>query len=119
MCVEKQSCISQTGGYFGFVPETSLKLYQGPLVQWKEIPSTLQAHALIKNSGSHNYLKCRIPVNSHLNIDRWQHHLQHYLDQQRVDLLDYSFPLDFDRDCLLTFTYNNHTSAFTDIEHVR
>ena len=36
MCVEKQKCIAQMGGYFGFVPETSLKLYQGSPVYWKE-----------------------------------------------------------------------------------
>ena len=56
MCAEKQRCISQIGGYFGFVPETPLKLYEGPSIHWKEIPSILQAHALVKNSGTHNYL---------------------------------------------------------------
>ena len=76
MCVEKQCCISQTGGNFGFVPETPLKLYEGPTIHWKKVPSILQAHALVKNSGTHNCLKCRIPVNSHLNIERWQDHLQ-------------------------------------------
>ena len=85
MCVEKQRCIAQTGGYFGFVPQTSLKLYQGPSIKWEHIPDILQAHVIIKNSGTHNYLKCRIPVNSHLNIDRWQYHLKDYWDQQLVD----------------------------------
>ena len=59
MCVERQRCISQTGGYFAFVPETPLKLYEGPSIQWKEVPSILQAHALAKNSVTHNYLKRR------------------------------------------------------------
>ena len=119
MCIEKQRCISQTGGYFGFVPHAPLNLYKGPSVKWTEIPSILQAHDLVKNSGTHNYLKCRIPVNSHLNINRWQHHLKDYWDQQIVDLLHYGFPLDFDRRCLLVSTYDNHTSAINDIEHVR
>ena len=52
MCVEKQRCIAQTGGYFGFVPQTSLKLYQGPAIQWQHIPDVLQAHLIIKNSGT-------------------------------------------------------------------
>ena len=104
-----------TGVYFGFVPETSLKLYQGPPVYWKDIPSILQAHALVKNSGTHSYLKCRIPVNSHLNIDRWAYYLRNYWDQQIVDLLHYGFPLDFVRSSPLTPTYNNHTSALADI----
>ena len=64
------------------------------------------------------YLKCRIPVNSHLNIARWEYHLNGYWDQQIVDLLHYGFPLDFDRTSLLLSTYNNHTSALTDIEHI-
>ena len=48
MCVEKQQCIAQTGGYFGFVPDTSLKLYHGTPVYWNDIPNILQAHALVK-----------------------------------------------------------------------
>ena len=119
MCVEKQRCIAQTGGYFGFVPQTSLKLYQGPSIKWKHIPDVLQAHVIIKNSATHNYLKCRIPVNSHLNIERWQYHLKDYWDQQLVDLLHYGFPLDFDRTCPLASTSDNHTSALTDIDHVK
>ena len=36
-----------------------------------------------------------------------------------MDLLHYGFPLDFDRTSLLSSTKNNHTSALSDIEHVR
>ena len=119
MCVEKQKCIAQTGGYFGFVPETSLKLYQGSPVHWEDIPTILEAHKLVRSSGTHNYLKCRIPVNSHLKIDKWAYYLRDYWDQQIVDLLHYGFPLDFSRNSPLRSTYDNHTSAITDIEHVR
>ena len=119
MCVEKQKCIAQTGGYFGFVPETSFKLYQGPPVYWQDIPTILEAHALVQTSGTHNYLNCRIPVNSHLNIDKWVYHLRDYWDQQIVDLLHYGFPLDFNRKSPLISTHINHSSALADIEHVR
>ena len=119
MCVEKQQCIAQTGGYFGFVPDTSLKLYQGPPVYWNDIPNILRAHALVKNSGTHNYLKCRIPINSHLNIDRWAYYFRSYWDQQIVDLLHYGFRLDFYRGSPLISIYDNHTFAVVDIEHVR
>ena len=106
MCVEKQSCISQTGGYFGFVPETSLKLYQGPPVYCKDIPNILQAHALVQNSGTHNYLKCRIPVKSHLNIDRWAYNLR---DSYHILLLlSQGFPLDFVRTSPLTISILLH-----------
>ena len=74
---------------------------------------------LVKDSGTHNYLKRRISVNSHLNIDRWEYYLRNYWDQQIVDLLHYGFPLDFDRGSPLISTYDNHTSAVADIQHVR
>ena len=101
MCVEKQKCIAQTGGYFGFVP------------------ALVFAHALVQSSGTHNYRACRIPVNSHLNIDRWAYYLKDYWDQQIVDLLHYGFPLDFCHNSSLTSTHVNHSSALADIEHVR
>ena len=118
MCSDHQKCIEQTGGYFGFVPQTSLKVYQGSVVNWENIPTTLEAHKLVRSSGTHNYLKCRIPVNSHLKIDNWTYFLKDYWDKQIVDL-HYGFPLDFNRNSPLTSTYDNHTSANTDIEHVR
>ena len=119
MCLDQQKCIQQTGGYFGFVPQTSLKIYKGTPVHWEKIPSILEAHHLVKNSGTHNYLKCRIPVNSHLKIHNWTHFLKDYWDQQIVDLLHYGFPLDFNRTSPLTPTHDNHKSAITDVEHVR
>ena len=84
---------------------------------WKDIPTTLQAHRLVQSSGTHNYLSCRIPVNSHLKIDKWAYYLRDYWDQQIVDLLHYGFPLEFTRNSPLTPTYDNHTSALADIEH--
>ena len=119
MCLDQQKCIQQTGGYFGFVPQTSLKTYKGTPVNWEKIPSILEAHHLVKNSGTHNYLKCRIPVNSHLKIHNWTHFLKDYWDQQIVDLLHYGFPLDFNRNSPLTSTHDNHKSAITDVDHVK
>ena len=119
MCLDQQKCIQQTGGYFGFVPQTSLKIYKGTPVHWEKIPSILEAHHLVTNSGTHNYLKCRIPVNSHLKIHNWTHFLKDYWDQQIVDLLHYGFPLDLNRTSPLTPTHDNHKFAITDVEHVR
>ena len=36
MCLDQQKCIQQTGGYFGFVPQTSLKIYKGTPVYWEK-----------------------------------------------------------------------------------
>ena len=65
-----------------------------------------------------NYMKCRIPVQSGLNIKAWRAHLSNYWDQQLYDLLEFGFPLDFDRNCVLNSTEVNHTSAIQNSEHI-
>ena len=103
---------------FGFIPKSSLKLYTVPTVTWNEIPHIFQAHALVKTSKLPNYMGCQIPVNSGLNIPKWRHYLANYWDQQLCDLLEYGFPLVFDRECLLTSVEENHTSANDNTSHV-
>ena len=103
---------------FGFIPKSSLKLYAGPTVSWNEPPDILQAHTLIKASKLPNHMGCRIPVNSGLNIPKWRHYLANYWDQQLCDLLEYGFPLDFDRECPLNSVEENHTSANDNIGHI-
>ena len=61
---------------------------------------------------------CRIPVNSGLNIPKWRHYLANYWDQQLCDLLEYGFPLDFDRECPLISVEENHTSANDNTGHI-
>ena len=65
---------------FCFIPKSSLKLYAGPTVTWNELPDILQAHTLVKASKLSNYMGCRIPVNSGLNIPKWRHYLANYWD---------------------------------------
>ena len=103
---------------FGFIPKSSLKLYTGPTVTWNEIPHIFQAHALVKTSKLPNYMGCRIPVNSGLNVPKWRHYLANYWDQQLCDLLEYGFPLDFDGECPLISVEENHTSASDNTSHV-
>ena len=85
--------------HFGFSPKSALKIYEGQPVQWHQVPDILQAHRLIKDSNLPNFLHCRIPVKSGLNIKAWRSYLQNYWDQQLCDLLEFGFPLDFDRTC--------------------
>ena len=54
---------------FGFIPKGPLKLYVGNPVSWEYVPNVIKSHLLIKSSGLPNYLCCRIPVQSHLNIN--------------------------------------------------
>ena len=103
---------------FGFIPKSSLKLYAGPQVTWDEVPDIFQAHTLVKASNLPNYMGCRIPVNSGLNIPKWRHYLAGYWDKQLCDLLEYGFPLDFDRKCPLNSVEENHTSANENASHI-
>ena len=101
ICQDNEKCIRQTGGQFGFVPQTDLKLYNGEVVHWDTVPDVIQSHYIVKNSGLPNFLKSRIPVTTNLNIKNWRSYLKNYWDQQLPDLLEYGFPLDFDRTCNL------------------
>ena len=74
---------------------------------------------MIRDSGCPNFLKCRIPVTSNLKIENWRSYLDNYWDQQVVDLLQYGFPLDFDRQCQLASTEANHASAIQYSDHVQ
>ena len=105
---------------FGFLPTSPLKIYTGDPVYWETIPDLIKAHKLIRQSGLPNFLKCRIPVQSGLNINAWRSHLQGYWDSQICDLLQYGFLLlDFDRSLKLLSSEVNHTSALTSFESVQ
>ena len=88
-----------------------LKLYHGPEVIWEEIPSILQAHKLIRQRRAPKFLNCRTPVQTQLNPDRWRYYLTDYWDNQLPYLIQYGFPLDFDRKCPLSSSNINHASA--------
>ena len=109
----------QTGGKFGFVPQTDLKLYNGEVVHWDILPDVIQSHYIVKSTGLPNFLKSRIPVTTNLNIKNWRSYLKNYWDQQLPDLLEYRFPLDFDRTCTLQSVDSNHKSAETHMNQVR
>ena len=104
---------------FGFLPTSPLKIYTGDPVYWETILDLIKAHKLIRQSGLPNFLKCGIPVQSGLNINAWRSHLQGYWDSQICDLLQYGFPLDFDRSIELLSSEVNHTSALTSFQSVQ
>ena len=108
---DHMACLAQNGGDFGYIPLNDLKIYEGPDIVWEKIPDIIEAHKIIRNSGVPNFLKSRIPVPTQLNPQRWYFHLQDYWDKQLPDLINYGFPLDFDRNSILQPTYQNHTSA--------
>ena len=78
-----------------------LKLYEGEPIHWEAVLDVMQSHHIIKSSRLPNFLKCRIPVYTNLNVKNWRYYLRSYWDQQLPDLLQYVFLLDFNRNCEL------------------
>ena len=114
----KPHIANNTANNFGFIPKAPLWVYTGEVVHWQNIPNTLEAHKIIKATKTPNYMKCRIPVQSGLNIKAWRAHLSNYWDQQLCDLLEFGFPLDFEWNCILNSTEINHTSAIQNSQHI-
>ena len=113
-----KACVHQNGDSFGYIPLNDLQVYKGPQIQWKSLPDIWQANKLIRETKVPNFLNCRIPVKTQLNPDKWRSYLTQYWDQQLPDLIQYGFPLDFNRNCNLVSTYVNHTSAIEHEQHI-
>ena len=116
--LDYKNCLYQNDKLFGFVPLNDLMVYTGPEVVWDSIPDIVEAHTKIRNSGIPNFMGMRIPVQSQLKITAWRKYLHHYWDNQLLDLIEFGFPLDFDRNVQLTATEVNHHSALQYHDHV-
>ena len=103
-CKDYKACLAQNNDIFGYVPLT------GPPVKWDIVPSIIEAHNLVRQSGVPNFLKCHIPVDTNLNAYIWRTYLKDYWDQQLPDLLQVGFTLDFHRDSIITSSHANPTS---------
>ena len=112
------ACVHQNGDNFGYIPLNDLHIYKGPDIQWNSLPDIWQANKLIHESKVPNFLNCSIPVKTQLNPDNWRSYLTHYWDQQLPDLIQYGFPLDFNRNSNLVSTHVNHTSAIEHEQHI-
>ena len=92
---QKQSDFS-----FGFIPHSEQVM---PDVVYTVSPvglSVFDIHALVRATVEHNYISARIPVRSQLNIYVWKEELSNNWDQQFLQLLEFGFPLDFNRQVL-------------------
>ena len=47
-------------------------VYTGHDVTWGNIPTILQAHATVRQSGLPNFMGCRIPVQTQLKVLAWK-----------------------------------------------
>ena len=115
---DHKNCLYQNDKKFGFIPLNDLMVYTGPEVIWGSVPDIVEAHAKIQRSGLPNFMHARIPLNTQLKVHCWKKYLHSYWDQQLVDLIQFGFPLDFDRRIPLQSTEVNHNSALKYSEHV-
>ena len=106
-----QNLCEQIGTKFGCIPSNHIALFDGTPTYWEKIPDIIHAHRLIRDSGLPNFLGLRIPVGTRLKVQNWRHYLSDYFDQQLPDLIEFGFPLDFDRKQVLGITEDNHPSA--------
>ena len=117
-CLYFEKCKQQIGITFGCIPLTTIKTYSGPHVALNKVPEVFRAYNLIKHSGLPNLLYMRIPVQTNLKVDNWRKYLMDYFDQQFPDLIEFGFPLSFDRNLNLVSASTNHPSAMKFVDHV-
>ena len=119
-CQERNNCAlfkqwqNQSDFQFGFIPLDEQIMPDTSVVNCSDGLSPFNIHALVRATNKHNYMEARLPVKSQLNISEWKSRLTNYWDQQLLQLLEFGFPLDFNRNCPLRCEGTNHSSA---IEH--
>ena len=96
---------------FGYIPIDEQVMPTTNVVNRSSGFSPFSAHALVKATGKPNYMEARLPVPSQLNVEIWKSLLTEYWDQQLLQLLEFGFPLDFNRNCPLRCNNKNHSSA--------
>ena len=116
--IDHKNCLYQNDKNFGFIPLNDLMVYTGPEITWGTVPDIIEAHAKVRRSGLPNFMEVRIPLKTQLKVPCWKKYLDNYWDQQLVDLIQFGFPLDFDRQIVLQSTEVNHSSALKYPDHV-
>ena len=110
-CLDYQCCTQQNGFEFGAVLLTPIKLYEGKKRDNQPISDIIQLHNTVRLTNCPNFLSCRIPVQTQLKPGAWRYYLLDYWDHQLPDLIEYGFPIDFDRSRPLISTEVNHASG--------
>ena len=106
--------------------KTDLSLEHGGAdASFPRTPSTHSAdlrhtYESVVAEGLYNFAGARCRVPSGLNIEAWKRYLADYDDKQLLPMLEYGWPINFDRSMPLQSTLQNHASAMQyegDIEH--
>ena len=96
---------------FGFVPLSDQMISSVSTINYPGDSSPLQVHDLVRAINKPNFIQARIPVQSQLNVNAWKRYLANYWDSQFTELIEFDFPLDFNRSSPLIHEPGNHKSA--------
>ena len=110
---------SQTDYTFGFVPLNNLVMPRDIGHIGDKVLDPVQQHLKVRSSGTYNCLAERIPVESQLNVSEWKQVFKNYWDQQLLQMVEFGFPLDFNRNSVLYHDGKNHSSAIEFPEDIR
>ncbi len=103
-------------------PMSDKDTYQAPTpaCPTAQVRALQQTHDTVKQHNKPNFMGARIPLTSHLNMERWRHLTRGYHDTTLCDQLEYGFPSGFQHDtAVLTPSHTNHQSATAYPDHVR
>ena len=96
---------------FGFVSLGDQMLPRIVTVNEAKGKSPIQIHEIVRSTSKPNFMQARIQIDSQLNVEAWKKYLEGYWDQQLCELIQFGFPLDFNRSCILNHELGNHKSA--------
>ena len=102
---------NQSDFTFGFVPLAEQIMPTDMSINDSKALSPIEMHRVVRATGKPNFMGARLPVQSKLNVKAWKKNLTKYWDQQLLQLLEFGFPLDFNRNCPLRHEQGNHKSA--------
>ena len=77
----------------------------------------LSIQAKVAMDGRYNFVGCRIPLPTNLNIAAWRAMAVGYEDQQVIDFLEFGFPASYSGP-IPDSTYTNHASARQHPQHI-
>ena len=101
----------QTHIQFGFIPLGNLIRSNNVEHVGTKVSDPIEQHYVVKATDLPNFLGARLLVQSQLNIAEWRHVFADYWDQQLLDMIQFGFPIDFNRNSPLASDAKNHTSA--------
>ena len=110
-CTDFSLWKSQTDYTFGFVPLNNLVMPNDIGHIDDKVHDPVEQHLKVRSSGVPSFLLERILVKSQLNVTEWKKVFKNYWDQQLVQLVEFGFPLDFNRNSVLYHDEKNHSSA--------